>query len=568
MGKRGSPFRCYLSWVAYNGDPWSNWWDSPNDEDGVVSIRGRPCKPLPDDHPEWPGVPAVNGESPPLLATGPTLATLLHPCSSHSIDEFDAVYLLFRPEDHRPSHEALKEAMARICEARGLGEAFRQKVKFVPISKIDDPTNHNQVCEALEAYLKGLDAPLRLNEKRLTREVFVNLSPGTPTMHACWLMLYWRGTFGSPPQTTVSFLQGDGGFGARSYNAEAEREPVRAVPVDVIARFSERTSKTAQSTTSWSEAQGRTFVGLDDLTSSKYVDLRKQIAQAAMLGLPIVLHGPRGSGKTFLAQHYHERRQDYLTSQGRLSETKHKQSQVASSSRRRQRPAVGPPLGSPKRQLVPVTLSEYRSVEDLSSTLFGWKAGTFTGADSEVDNDGLLGEAHQGTLFLDEIHHLDERLQAALLGAMNTGRYRPGRADYEVKSDFSLVVATNEPQWQKKLLDDFRDRIVRVVLEVPPFKEVRRDGLVDLQTFWEHVLRDRCRECGVDFVAPTEDCEARLSEILKNKPLDGNWRDLARLADHVLMLMTDERDGRPTPLTWDMKLLEAAIDGVFADDQR
>src|SRR5262249_22255633 len=139
---------------------------------------------------------------------------------------------------------------------------------------------------------------------------------------------------------------------------------------------------------------------------------------------------------------------------------------------------------------------------------------------------GLLGMAHRGTLFLDEIHHLDGALQASLLGVLNNHRYRPKMADYEVQSEFDLVVATNDRNWRDVLADDFRDRIERVVLEVPSFRELQQENLADLWGFWEFTLKRRCQECGVAYVDPTAECRAVLEGTFRHQPLAGNWRDL------------------------------------------
>jgi hypothetical protein len=45
--------------------------------------------------------------------------------------------------------------------------------------------------------------------------------------------------------------------------------------------------------------------------------------------------------------------------------------------------------------------------------------------------------------------------------------------------------------------------------------------------------------------------------------LPGNWRDLMRLADQVLLLLTAARAGRPTPLTWSRAQLDKAIYQCF-----
>ena len=277
-----------------------------------------------------------------------------------------------------------------------------------------------------------------------------------------------------------------------------------------------------------------------------YVDLRRSIEQAAGLGVPILLEGHRGTGKTHLAKYYHERRQFY-----RRHATQAEKPSESSSLK----------VPTSRGQFVAVSLSEYDQVQELRDTLFGWAAGSWTGADKDKHHYGLLGDAHQGTLFLDEIHHLSRALQALLLGPMNVGHYRPKMADWEVRSDFDLVVATNREDWESHLADDFCDRIKRIVLHVPSFSDVRRldPTCADLWRFWEFTIRRRCRECGVAYEEPTAECGDKLTGLFQHAQLPGNWRDLHRLADQVLLHQVDVRGGRPTPLMWDPTRLNEAI---------
>lgn len=122
---------------------------------------------------------------------------------------------------------------------------------------------------------------------------------------------------------------------------------------------------------------------------------------------PILLVGPTGAGKSFLAR--------------RMFELKQARHQV-----------TGP--------FVEVNCATLRG-DGAASTLFGHKKGSFTGAAS--DRAGLLRTAHQGALFLDEIGELGLDEQAMLLKAIEEKRFFPVGADKEVESDFQLIAGTN-----------------------------------------------------------------------------------------------------------------------------
>jgi transcriptional regulator with AAA-type ATPase domain len=219
-----------------------------------------------------------------------------------------------------------------------------------------------------------------------------------------------------------------------------------------------------------------------------------------------------------------------------------------------------------------VTLSEYADLDTLRDTLFGWAKGSWTGAEEAYD--GLLGEAHRGTLFLDEIHHLDRKLQPLLLGPLNTDslnsrRYKPKMATYEIISDFDLVVATNDPLWCDKMIPDLQERFERIVLQVPSFRSFQQQSPQTIWQFWNHSLRRRCQSCRIAFSEEGEwtACSQKLLELFRTNPLTGNWRDLQRLADNVLLHLSAAREGRPTGLLWSLAGMERAVQRTFRGER-
>lgn len=108
-------------------------------------------------------------------------------------------------------------------------------------------------------------------------------------------------------------------------------------------------------------------------------------------GLPLLLYGPTGTGKSFLAQLMYE----YAINQGLIAED---------------------------RNFLIVNCSEYaNNPELLTANLFGHKKGAFTGADR--DNPGLIKLAEGGVLFLDEVHCLKAECQEKLFLFMDKGIY-------------------------------------------------------------------------------------------------------------------------------------------------
>lgn len=121
---------------------------------------------------------------------------------------------------------------------------------------------------------------------------------------------------------------------------------------------------------------------------------------------PILLLGPTGAGKSFLAR--------------QIYRLKHQRHQFSGS-------------------FVEVNCATLHG-DGTMAALFGHTRGAYTGAVAE--REGLLRRAHGGLLFLDEIGELGLDEQAMLLKAVEEKRFYPMGADQEVDSDFQLIAGT------------------------------------------------------------------------------------------------------------------------------
>ncbi|MFZ6655457.1 RNA repair transcriptional activator RtcR [Undibacterium sp. TJN19] len=157
----------------------------------------------------------------------------------------------------------------------------------------------------------------------------------------------------------------------------------------------------------------------------------------------ILLMGPTGAGKSFLARRIFELKKARHRLEGRFVE---------------------------------VNCATLRG-DGAGSTLFGHIKGSFTGAMS--DRPGLLRTAHKGLLFLDEIGELGLDEQAMLLKAVEEKRFFPVGGDHEVQSDFQLVAGTNRDLSREVAAGRFReDLFARINLwtyELPGLAERTED---------------------------------------------------------------------------------------------
>jgi transcriptional regulator with PAS, ATPase and Fis domain len=119
------------------------------------------------------------------------------------------------------------------------------------------------------------------------------------------------------------------------------------------------------------------------------------------------------------------------------------------------------------------------------SELFGHVRGAFTGATR--DHPGFFAQADMGTLFLDELGELSLDMQAKLLRAIETKKFRPVGARADVRADVRILVATNRDLEQEIREGRFRrDLYFRLTshIVVPAL----RDHLEDVPELVQHFL--------------------------------------------------------------------------------
>ncbi|EKD40160.1 MAG: hypothetical protein ACD_75C00157G0002 [uncultured bacterium] len=162
------------------------------------------------------------------------------------------------------------------------------------------------------------------------------------------------------------------------------------------------------------------------------------------------------------------------------------------------------------------------------SVLFGYKKGTFTGADS--DREGLVQQADRGTLFLDEIGELPLSLQKTFLRVLQEKCFRPLGGKNEIVSDFRLIVATNrnlaEMVGDGHFREDLLFRIQSLVITPPPLRE-RKQDITELALY--HIDR----QCKLNQREPNR-VSPEFLEVLLAYSWPGNVRELFNTLDSCM----------------------------------
>lgn len=249
---------------------------------------------------------------------------------------------------------------------------------------------------------------------------------------------------------------------------------------------------------------------------------------------PILLMGPTGSGKSFLARRVFE-----------LKKTRH---QI-------------------EGRFVEVNCATLRG-DGAASALFGHVKGAFTGAATE--RGGLLKAADKGLLFLDEIGELPLDEQAMLLKAIEEKRFYPVGSDREVDSDFRLIAGTNRDLRGEVRAGRFREdlyaRINLWAYELPGLAERPED----IEPNIDYLLRRHGEELGYRVSFSTEARQTYLDFAQSREALwPGNFRDLgaslmrlATLAEggRIALAQVDAEIAR-LRRQWGSEKLEAPITG-------
>ncbi len=181
-----------------------------------------------------------------------------------------------------------------------------------------------------------------------------------------------------------------------------------------------------------------------------------------------------------------------------------------------------------ERTWVPVNCANFSDTL-LESELFGYEAGSFTGANKK--KDGLFMFADGSTLFLDEISTMRQELQARLLRVLEDRSIRRLGGNTETKVDVRIVAATNRNLAAMVKAGDFREdlyhRLNVVELRLPPLRERTEDIPALVGCFIQKYNQQMGRN--VQGVGP------RVLEALKAYTWPGNIRQLANAVERAML---------------------------------
>ncbi len=296
-------------------------------------------------------------------------------------------------------------------------------VKSVEIA-LRDPWDFEEVYATLHDFASGyaLDTD--------AEDYLIHITAGTHVAQICWFLL-----------AEARYLP------ARLVQTSPPRKKEAGESVGSYAIIDLDLSRYDRIATRFAVERERTMSMLKSGIATRNPGFNRMIEQIERVAIrsraPILLCGPTGAGKSFLARRIHA-----------LKHTRHRLD----------------------GRFVEVNCATLRG-EAAMSALFGHVRGAFTGAQQE--RAGLLKSADGGLLFLDEIGELGLDEQAMLLKAIEEKRFFPLGGDREVESDFQLIAGTVRDlrRWvaDGRFRDDLYARINLWTFELPGLASRNQD---------------------------------------------------------------------------------------------
>lgn len=232
------------------------------------------------------------------------------------------------------------------------------------------------------------------------------------------------------------------------------------------------------------KARGEEYLDAIIGQSTTIQSVREQIRKIAPLDIPVLIQGESGTGKELVAQALH--------------------------------------MMSPRQDGRLVTVNAAALPESLvESELFGYEAGSFTGADRK-GRAGKFELADRGTMFLDEIGDMSIEVQSKLLRVLQDRMVERVGGEKPKRVDFRLCSATNRDLElfveQGKFRLDLYYRVSPVQITLPPLRE----RIEDIPSLLVHFVGELAKQ----YNRPAPEIDMEVHEFLMEKSWPGNIRQL------------------------------------------
>ncbi|MBK8945360.1 MAG: sigma 54-interacting transcriptional regulator [Ignavibacteriae bacterium] len=285
-----------------------------------------------------------------------------------------------------------------------------------------------------------LDKVLEIVEKNKIKKErsIINITSGTPTMTACWVLLSQSGII--PNATPVQSFQSKfsrKGKTTEEVNFNIDDFPKITAPssmkrqITILSREKENLEEKLEIEKLKQELPS--IIG----ESKKILEIKDQILNDINQKTHVLIIGERGTGKEIVAK------------------------------------AIWEKYHSEKDEILNTIDCSGIPTELATSELFGHVKGAFTGA--VEDKKGIIEEYKGKILFLDEIGNLSLEAQSKLLRVLTHGEFRKVGSTKPSKIEIQIIAATNKDVSDDNIFaQDIKDRFHEII-NLPPLRERKED---------------------------------------------------------------------------------------------
>ena len=399
------------------------------------------------------------------IFNGPTLQLL-------ALEPFDHVHLFYILSGH---DEVKANAVINVLKV------YSKDFKGKPNVEIHEI----KILHAADYYNMWIEVPKKTKEildryKAENSKVFFNVSSGSPAMTSTWLFM--KGTEDVAAEIISPQLDKSKKNQPYLLNLDLGTYPH-------VNKLKDKINNTLQIAHEFKSDEMK-FIFNQLILLSQNPNLKK---------FPILLTGETGTGKTTIAQRFHE-----MIQKGKTDKIPFKK----------------------------VLCGEFRGEDNNIpySKLFGHKKGAYSGADN--DYIGMIKEADGGIVFLDEIADIPMETQNILLDVIEGKPFRPLKSNDDVTSEFQLICATNknidELVTKNILRDDFVARLEVFKYEVPPLRQRPEDIGV--------ILEGILKSSQFENLEIEEIAKKQLLSLLKKSSLKRNIRDITSTLSKLYLI--------------------------------
>ncbi|MAI02679.1 MAG: sigma-54-dependent Fis family transcriptional regulator [Rickettsiales bacterium TMED254] len=231
--------------------------------------------------------------------------------------------------------------------------------------------------------------------------------------------------------------------------------------------------------------------------SQTSIAIRSTVEKVSTTQSRILISGPSGSGKRYLAQLIHYK------------------------STRNNAPFL-------------VANTKRLNTEELETYLFGVED-----KEGVVTKIGLIEQSHKGTLYIDEICNLKDNLQARLIKLLTEKTILRVYGKYNIEIDVRILVGTSKNILNeinnKNFREDLYYRLNVVPIKIPSLNE----RIDDIPEFIDYFLKICSENLGMANIKLSKDAY----NYLQSRIWNGNLRELKNVIEKILILSNKTKDG-------------------------